>query len=185
MTIEALQPAIGTISNITNLSQHHFCVAPTHFRTAILGLLKAVVEQNLVAAELTQQRSSFVTAVTARLQPLSWQDIQTATGAGQEAYAAAALALAKGKRVVVVTGQGLLRSDQGYAGAMNLLDLLLLLGKLDQPGSGLAPLAEENNDQGAVEMGAVAEFLPGPVETTDQSGRDRVRGHLEGSAAGN
>ena len=57
---------------------------------------------------------------------------------------------------------------------MNLLDLLLLLGKLDQPGCGLAPLAEENNDQGAIEMGAVAEFLPGPVDMTDKSGRDRV-----------
>jgi formate dehydrogenase alpha subunit len=174
ITIESLLPAIGTISNIVNLSQHHFCVSPALFRTAILGLQKAVIEQNLVAADLTQQRPSFVTAVTARLQELSWQDIQTATGAGQEAYAAAALALAKGKRVIVVTGQGLLRSDQGYAGAMNLLDLLLLLGKLDQPGCGLAPLAEENNDQGAIEMGAVAEFLPGPVDMTDKSGRDRV-----------
>ncbi|MEK7305150.1 MAG: molybdopterin-dependent oxidoreductase, partial [Nitrospirota bacterium] len=174
ITVESLQPAIGTISNIVNLSQHHFCVSPTLFRTAILGLQKAVVEQNLVSSDLTQQRSSFVTAVTGRLQQLSWQDIHTATGAGQEAYAAAAQALAKGKRVVVVTGQGLLRSDQGYAGVMNLLDLLLLLGKLDQPGCGLAPLAEENNDQGAIEMGAVAEFLPGPVEMTDKSGRDRV-----------
>ena len=113
ITIESLQPAIGTISNIVNLSQHHFCVSPTLFRTAILGLQKAVVEQNLVAADLTQQRSSFVTAVTARLQQLSWQEIQAATGAGQEAYAAAAQALAKGKRLVVVTGQGLLRQRSG------------------------------------------------------------------------
>ena len=49
---------------------------------------------DLVAAELTQQRSGFVTAVTAQLQQLSWQDIQTATGAGRDTYAAAAQALA-------------------------------------------------------------------------------------------
>jgi len=174
LTVESLQPALGPISNIATLSQHHFCVSPTLSRTAILGLQKAVVEQNLVAAELTQQHSRFVAAVTAQLQQLPWPDITAATGAAQDAYAAAALALAKGKRVVVVAGQGLLRTDQGYAGVMNLLDLLLLLGKLDQPGCGLAPLAEENNDQGAVEMGAVAEFLPGPVEISDKDGRARV-----------
>ncbi|MEK7336987.1 MAG: molybdopterin-dependent oxidoreductase, partial [Nitrospirota bacterium] len=50
ITVESLQPAIGTISNIVNLSQHHFCVSPTLFRTAILGLQKAVVEQNLVSS---------------------------------------------------------------------------------------------------------------------------------------
>ena len=71
VTVESLQPALGTISNIANLSQHHFCVSPGLFRTAILGLQKAVVEQSLVAAELTHQRSSFVTAITAQLQSLS------------------------------------------------------------------------------------------------------------------
>ena len=38
-------PAIGTISNITNLSQQHLGVAPDQFGNAVLGLLKAVVDQ--------------------------------------------------------------------------------------------------------------------------------------------
>ncbi|MGA6827889.1 NADH-quinone oxidoreductase subunit NuoG [Nitrospira sp. NS4] len=174
VTIESLRPAVGTISNIANLSQHHFCVAPAQLTTAMLGLLKAVVEQGLIAPDLTRHQSKYVTAVTARLQSLAWPDIQAATGMDMEAYISAAKALAGGKRVVAVAGQGLLRGEQGYAGAMNLFDLLLLIGKLDQPGCGFAPLAEENNDQGAIEMGAVAEFLPGPSEITDRTGRDRV-----------
>jgi formate dehydrogenase alpha subunit len=86
----------------------------------------------------------------------------------------AAKVLAGGRRVVILAGQGLLRSEQGYSGSLNLLDLLLLTGKLDQPGCGFAPLAEENNDQGAVEMGAVAEFLPGPCDMTSRADRDRI-----------
>jgi len=174
VTIESLRPAVGTISNIANLSRHHFCVAPAQFTTAVLGLLKAVVEQGLIAPDLTRHRSKYVTAVTARLQSLAWPDIQAATGLDMETYVSAAKALAGGKRVVAVAGQGLLRGEQGYAGAMNLFDLLLLIGKLDQPGCGFAPLAEENNDQGAIEMGAVAECLPGPSEITDRTERDRV-----------
>jgi formate dehydrogenase alpha subunit len=72
-----------------------------------------------------------------------------------------ASAVAKGRRLVILAGQDLLRSADGYSDCMNLLDLLLLTGKVEAPGSGFAPLAEENNDQGAVEVGAVAEFLPG------------------------
>jgi formate dehydrogenase alpha subunit len=73
-----------------------------------------------------------------------------------------------------LAGQGLLRSAGGHSGSLNLLDLLLLIGKLDQPGCGFAPLSEENNDQGAVEMGAAAEFLPGPFDMADQGGRNRI-----------
>jgi len=82
-----------------------------------------------------------------------------------------AASLAGGRRVVMVAGQALLRSQGGYGICLNLLDLLLLTGKLTAPGCGFAPLAEENNDQGAVEMGAVAELLPGARDLIDQDAR--------------
>jgi formate dehydrogenase alpha subunit len=61
-----------------------------------------------------------------------------------------------------------------------LLDLLLLTGKLDQPGCGFAPLAEENNDQGAVEMGTVAEFLPGARPVASDADRERIAKQWKG-----
>lgn len=176
MTMEAAEPAIGTISNIATLSQHHFCLPPTHLADGIVGLLKAVAEQNLVPASLTQQASGYVNAVTQRLRQITWPQIQSATGIADDAFHQAAKILAAGRKVVVIAGQDLLRSPRGYAGAVNLLDLLLLTGKLDRPGCGLAPLAEENNDQGAVEMGAVAELLPGPCDIADRAGRARIAG---------
>ena len=72
--------------------------------------------------------------------------------------------MTQGRRVVVLAGQDLLRSAGGYGDCLTVLDLLLLTGKLSEPGCGFAPLAEENNDQGAVEMGAVAEWLPGGTD---------------------
>jgi len=174
LTIEALAPAIDPISNIANLSSHHFSVSPLHLRNAIVGLIKAVVEQNLVQPDLKERQPGYVDAIANALRPISWQDLQAATGADRTAFQEAALVLAKGRRVIILAGQGLLRGKQGYTGSVDLLDLLLLLGKLDQPGCGFAPLAEENNDQGAVEMGAAAELLPGPVEITDRAARDRM-----------
>jgi NADH-quinone oxidoreductase chain G len=174
VTIEALEPAIDTISNIANLAAHHFSVPTTQMRHPILGLLKAVVEQNLVHADLQVRQPAYVQAIAKAVQQIPWNDLEAATGADAAAFRAAAQALAGGRRVAVLVGHSLLRSKDGYIGSVNLLDLLLLLGKLDQPGCGFAPLAEENNDQGAVEMGAVAEFLPGPCDITDRAARDRL-----------
>ena len=163
-TIESSQPAIGTISNITNLAQQHICVQPLQFGHAILALLKAVIEGHHVDQQFQQQAGDYVSAISQALADLSWPDLEAATGAARETFVQMAAEIAKGRRVVVLAGQELLRSAGGYGACHQLLDLLLLTGKLTAPGSGFAPLAEENNDQGAVEMGAVAELLPGALE---------------------
>ncbi len=174
LTIEALEPAIESISNVANLSSQHLGVAPSQFRTAVLGLVKAALELRLLDPDVVQQHPAFVAGVTGATERVSWPAVQAATGIDREAYANAAAALAGSRRLVVLAGQGLLRGRHGYSASVTLLELLLLLGKLDRPGCGFLPLAEENNDQGAVEMGAAAELLPGPVDIADRAARDRL-----------
>ncbi|HMU55515.1 MAG TPA: NADH-quinone oxidoreductase subunit NuoG [Nitrospira sp.] len=174
MTIESVQPAIDTISNIANLSRHHLCMGPDQFPAAVLGLLKAVLEGDHVDASLRAQAPDYVAALAQRLGQLAWTDVAARTGASQQQFAEIVAALARGRRVVVLAGQGLLRSPGGYHASLNLLDMLILLGKAAAPGCGFAPLAEENNDQGAVEMGAVAEWLPGARDVSDEAARRQV-----------
>ena len=174
LTIEAIQPAIGTISNISNLSQQHVCVAPSQFGAAVLGLLKAIVEGNHVDSTILQRMQDYVSAVSQAVQQLTWDDLALSTGVSRESFVQMAASLAGGRRVVVLAGQTLLRSQGGYGICLNLLDLLLLTGKLTTQGCGFAPLAEENNDQGAVEMGAVAGLLPGALDLTDLDARAQI-----------
>ncbi|TKB64951.1 MAG: NADH-quinone oxidoreductase subunit NuoG [Nitrospira sp.] len=174
LTIEAIQPAIGTISNISNLSKQHVCVAPSQFGAAVLGLLKAVVEGNHIDSTLRQQAPDYVSAVSQAIQQLDWEDLAVSTGVSSESFVQMAASLAGGRRVVALAGQTLLRSQGAYGVCLNLLDLLLLTGKLTAQGCGFAPLAEENNDQGAVEMGAVSALLPGVLDLTDRDARDQI-----------
>jgi NADH-quinone oxidoreductase chain G len=173
-TIESIQPAIGTISNITNLADQHVCALPPQFGSAILGLLKAIVEGRHTDSTLQNQAPDYVTALSQALEALSWQNLEAVAGTTRESFETMAAGISKGRRVVVLAGQELLRSGAGYPACMDLLDLLLLTGKLSQPGCGFAPLAEENNDQGAVEMGAAAELLPGAREFADQEARSQI-----------
>jgi NADH-quinone oxidoreductase chain G len=180
MTIESLEPAIDTISNIANLSYHHFRIPTGDTHLAILGLVKAVIEQNLTPPDLAQRYPAYLAAITNALQQTSWQELEAATGIEPDSFVQAAKTAAAARRVVILAGQLLLRSEHGYSGCVTLLDLLLLIGKLDAPGCGFAPLAEENNDQGAVEMGAVAECLPGARPIVGDADRKRIAAQWNG-----
>ncbi len=174
ITVEALQPAVGTISNIANLAAHHFGAHPDRFQAVVLGLIKAVVEEGLVAQPLAQRAPAFVKAVGDAVTALAWPAIEQQTGATAAALKNAARAFATSSRAVILVGQGVLRQPGGSGLVTTLLDLLLLTGHHGLAGCGVAPLAEENNDQGAIEMGAVAEYLPGPADLGDQAARQRL-----------
>jgi formate dehydrogenase alpha subunit len=171
ITIEALEPAIGAISNIVNLSRHHLGVKPDAYAAAILGILKAVLDQQAIDPELSTTAPEYFKDVTAQLERVSWPVIEGVTGITASAYKEAAESFAKGQKVVILVGPGVLRTSGGSGMVVNLLDLLLLTGKLTKPGCGLAPLAEENNDQGTFEMGGVGDSLPGGKPVGDGEAR--------------
>ncbi len=174
VTIEALEPAVGTISNIANLSAYHFSSPPACFRNLVIGLIKAVVEEGLIHQPLNERAPEYVAAIRQAVGGVAWPALEQATGTTGGALKDAARAFARTTRAVVILGQGVLRTAGGEDVTTMLLDLLLLTGHHGRPGCGIAPLAEENNDQGAIEMGAAAEFLPGPSHLTDPTARERI-----------
>ncbi len=162
ITLEALLPARSTVSNITTLSRHHLTVRRGRFDAAILGLLKAVCDDNLVNEEIAGQSPQFVDAIRTRVAGVTWDAIQEHSGLSQTDCEAAVRTYARAERAVLLVGQDVLRSSGGEGMVTNLLDLQILTGHFRRQGSGLGCLTEENNEQGAVEMGVVAEYLPGP-----------------------
>ena len=174
ITIESLLPIRGTISNITTLASHHVPVHPDYFGLAVLGLIKSVLEQGLATASLSERAPTFVQSIRSAVGKVPWETVERHLGLGRDTFVEAARTFSQAKRVIILAGQGVLRAPQGSDVVTNLLDLLILTGHHGRPGCGLGTLAEENNDQGAVEMGAVAEYLPGPSELGDQTARKNL-----------
>jgi len=171
LTLETLTPSIDTTSNITNLSARHLTIQVGRHGAAVQGLVKAVFDENLVDAGLSARASELVSRVRAAATALPYpSDVDEAT------LRAMVRTFAGARRGVILIGQDLLQAAGGYEATVGLLDFLLLIGKLTQPGWGLAPLTEENNEQGAVEMGAMAEYLPGPTDITDPAARSLLAG---------
>ncbi len=168
VTLESLLPVRSTVSHVATLSRHHLEVRSGQFGAAILGLLKAVVESNLVHEDVTREAPEFVQTIRTNVAKVSWDAIQAQSGLSQPDVEAAARTYAQAERAVVLVGREVLRSLGGEGLVTNLLDLQILTGHLRRPGSGLGCLAEASNEQGAVEMGAVAEYFPGPADLHDE-----------------
>ncbi|RMH06516.1 MAG: NADH dehydrogenase (quinone) subunit G [Nitrospirae bacterium] len=169
LTLETLLPVRGSISNITTLSSCHIPVHPLGYGQAVNALVKAMIEQNDVAPQIREQAVEFYRTIESVLRTCSWEDLECDLGVSRYRFFEMARIFREAMRAVVLIGQGVLRASRGADIVTNLLDLLLLAGHHQRPGCGLGVLAEENNDQGAVEMGALASYLPGPVSLSDQA----------------
>lgn len=80
---------------------------------------------------------------------------------------------AEAPRSIILCAEGIVRRPDGYQNVLKLIDLAWITGKWDQPGCGVNTVTEEPNEQGAVDMGAAPEFLPGQALFSDQTARDR------------
>jgi predicted molibdopterin-dependent oxidoreductase YjgC len=68
---------------------------------------------------------------------------------------------------------GITQHTCGTDNAFACVNLQLLLGNFGVPGSGLTPLRGQNNVQGASDMGALPDVLPGYVSVADADARRR------------
>ncbi|TLY34983.1 MAG: NADH-quinone oxidoreductase subunit NuoG [Nitrospirae bacterium] len=169
LTIEAMQPSIETTSNIANLSTTHLTVEVGRHPAAVHGLLKAVFDEGVADNHLAATASGYVDRTRAAVSALPYPE-----GMDEATLRTIARTFAGSRRGVILIGQDLLQSPGGYEASVNLMDLLLLLGKLSEKGWGLAPLTEENNEQGAIEMGATADYFPGAASLDDAAARTRI-----------
>jgi predicted molibdopterin-dependent oxidoreductase YjgC len=91
------------------------------------------------------------------------------TGVAVEALYQAAEILAQEHPLAVLYSVGLADPPTTRLTVHNLVNLQLLLGNLEAPGGGVNPLRVQNNSQGASDMGALPDMLPGYQRITDET----------------
>ncbi len=146
-------------SHLPRLASHHLQIKPGSEGAAILGLTKALVEGTGPLSGPTP----LIEKVKQGVASISFAGIAAATGLSESVYRTAAALYAGAKRGVLIFGRAVTQAENGYRNVVSLADLAVLAGQVGKPGAGILALAKENNGLGAVEMGGVAEYLPGLV----------------------
>lgn len=87
----------------------------------------------------------------------------------------AATILARNHPAAAVWAMGITQHTTGVMNVLSLANLQMLLGNLGVPGGGVNPLRGQNNVQGACDMGALPNVLPGYQSVTDPETIDKFR----------
>jgi len=161
-------------TNMAKLATHHLALKPASEGIFVQGLIKAILEQGWMAQDILESHPSAIEALKEAVSRLSHEAISAQTGIEQAKLFETAELFAKAERGVIVCAEGITKQRDGYRNVLNLMDLAFVSGKLSKAGSGLNALCEENNEQGAADMGALPDYLPGQQSVLDKAVRARI-----------
>jgi formate dehydrogenase alpha subunit len=154
-----LQPKIGTDVALLN------------------SLANVIIDEGLLDEEFVARRTDNFKALTKVLEKYSLEYVETVTGVPSDEIRAAARLYAMASVAAVVYGNGITQHANGTDGVKTISNLALLTGNIGRRGGGIYALQRENNGQGACDMGALPDFLPGYQSVADAQTRRKFEEH--------
>ncbi|WP_049902898.1 molybdopterin oxidoreductase family protein [Halococcus agarilyticus] len=156
----------------TRLATHHLAPHPGRDALAVALLVRAILDAGLEDGAFVAERTTGFEAFARSMERFDVAADAERAGLDPAAVRAAAETFGGAERAAVVTGTGI-EDDEG-ATPNALLDLLLITGNLGKRGTGMNPFRGLVNEQGASDMGARPDCLPGEAHVSDADARMRV-----------
>ncbi len=160
-------------TEIMKLGSARLVIKPGSEVAAIKGLVKAVIDQNLVDADVAAKHPDAVAAITGQLKG-TFKEIETPTGLAKADILAFAKAFAAADKGIILAGPRVTGGLKGASALKMLVDLAFLTGNLGKAGAGVNPLSSENNELGLAWNGLAPELLPGGHAWSDEAAREKV-----------
>jgi len=135
----------------------------------INGLIRTILEHDWQDPDAPD-----VSKLKAAVENFTIERVERETGVLASAVVKAAELYGNADKAMIVYGTGLTQQANGTANVQGLANLALLTGHLGKPGTGILPLMATNNMQGALDMGLMAEFLPGHQAMADDEAKSAL-----------
>ncbi|GII94384.1 formate dehydrogenase subunit alpha [Sinosporangium siamense] len=139
------------------------------------GLAHVLLAEGLVDDEFLRRRAAGLAELTALVADYPPGRVAEITGVPAEDLAEAARLYGEAAQPAIVYGLGVTEHLHGTDGVRTLANLAILRGAAGTGrGYGVNPLRGQNNVQGASDMGALPDLLPGYGKVTDPGARGRA-----------
>ena len=137
------------------------------------GLAHVILAEGWQDDGFIAARTENVEAFRAGVAAYTPERVEAITGVPAAQLREAAALLAHAKPMAVVWAMGITQHTTGVGNVLALANLQMLLGNMGVPGGGVNPLRGQNNVQGACDMGALPNLMPGYQAVTDAAARER------------
>ncbi|AZQ39426.1 formate dehydrogenase subunit alpha [Streptomyces cyaneochromogenes] len=139
------------------------------------GLAHILLAEGLTDEEFLRERATGLPELVELLDDYPPDRVAHITGVPAADLVAAARLYGRARRPAIVYGLGVTEHLHGTDGVRSLANLAILRGAVGTDrGHGVNPLRGQNNVQGASDMGALPDLLPGYGKVTDPAVRSRA-----------
>lgn len=135
------------------------------------GMMAVILREGLANHQFIAQRTKGFEVLRASLGDFSLEKAAQITGLNPADIILAARAYARSEASAIIYCMGVTQHTTGTNNVFACANLALLCGHVGRPGTGLFPLRGQNNVQGASDMGALPDVLPGYVPVGDERRR--------------
>lgn len=140
------------------------------------GLARVIVAEDLSDEEFVTRRTDNFEAFSKALETYTPEYVEEITGVSCQEICRAARLLAGANKASIVYGNGITQHVNGTDAVMTLANLAMLTGNIGRRG-GIYAMQSDRNGQGACDMGALPDFLPGYQSVGDAQARKTFADH--------
>jgi molybdopterin-dependent oxidoreductase alpha subunit len=139
----------------TELAQHWFEVHTGGDRAFLVGVLRALIEQNAIDEAYVRERTVGFDAARESALGCDWTSLEAESGASAETMRAFARLLRDRPKTILVWSMGLTQHAHGVETIAALINVGLARGLPGRRGCGLVPIRGHSGVQGGAEVGCV------------------------------
>jgi formate dehydrogenase major subunit len=137
------------------------------------ALAYVIIEENLYDHAFIEAHTDKFDEYRALVAPYTPESVEEITGIKAEDIRRTARMYAKAENATILWGMGVTQFYQGVETVQSLTSLALLTGNLGKPHVGVGPVRGQNNVQGACDMGALPNTLPGYQYVSDKAALEK------------
>ena len=143
-------------------------LAPGTNLAFINGLLNVIVSENLINKDFVQNKTEDFEEFKTSIEKYTPELVSVITGVPENTIKEIARFFAMAKTASIVYAMGITQHISGTKNVAALANLALLTGQIGRESTGVNPLRGQNNVQGACDMGALPDTLPGYQSLKDE-----------------
>ncbi len=140
----------------------------------INAMMQVIISEGLHNEEFINERTEGFEDLRMTVAEYTPESVAEITGVDPKLIREAARMYAKADPAAIVYCVGITMHTTGVDNVKSLANLAMLTGNIGRPGTGVNPLRGQNNVQGACDMGALPNVLPGYVPVVDDEKRAAV-----------
>jgi len=152
---------------ISRFADLHLRHKPGSDVALVNGMMKYILDNGLENKAFISERTEDFEKLKEVLHSLSLDEVEKITGVAKGEIKKAALLYAQAKKGCIIYAMGITQHTTGTDNVLSMANLAMLTGNIGRPGTGVNPLRGQNNVQGACDLGALPNVLPGYQAVTD------------------